>query len=195
MSVKNKSWRTKYFLLAPDENHDLNLFKELPDSHSVVDRLCEYLNLNEPDLEKTEYMLQFLSTPCSVTRLEKQRILQNHKSNMQKEKIQETKKKNNKFMCPIKKKFLNETKVIKYKQMDPIKEKVLNESKVLKYEQMDPIKKKFLNESKVLIKQWIQMKKTHIVREAETNSENSESYSNIQKEKIREITKGIIISV
>ena len=144
------SQRTKYFLLAADENREVNLFKELPDSRSVVDRLCEYLNLNEPDLQETEYMLQFLSIPCSVTRSEKRRILRNHKSNEQNEKIRETKKMNNKFMCPIKKKVLNESKVLKYKQMDPIKKKVLNESKVLKYKQIDPIKKKVLNESKVL---------------------------------------------
>ncbi len=154
------SKRTKYFLLAADESREVNLFKELPDSRSVVDRLCEYLDLNEPDLEETEYMLQFLSIPCSVTRSEKQKVLRNHKSNEQNEKIQETKKRNNKFMYTLKKKVINETKVIKYKQMDPIKKKVLNQSKLLKSKQIDPMKKKFLMNLKcVNTRKWILFKR------------------------------------
>ncbi len=105
--------------------------------------------MNEPDLEKTEYMLQFLSIPCSVTKSEKRGVLRNHKSNEKNEKIRETKRRNNKLVSH-QKKVINETKVIKYKQMDPIKKKVLNESKLLKSKQIDAIKKKVLNESKVL---------------------------------------------
>ena len=63
MSVKKKYKRTKYFLASPDETRELNLFKPLPDLHSVVGRLCDILNLNEPDLDDVEYMLQFLSIP------------------------------------------------------------------------------------------------------------------------------------
>ena len=40
--------RTKYFLLVANESGEVNLFKELPESRSVVDRLCKYPNLNEP---------------------------------------------------------------------------------------------------------------------------------------------------
>ena len=59
-SAETRSNRPKYFLLALGETRKLNLLKALPDPSSVVNRLCEYLNLNEPQLEQTEYILQFL---------------------------------------------------------------------------------------------------------------------------------------
>ena len=83
MSVKKENQRTKYFLVSPDETCELNLFKPLPDSHSFVSRLCDILNLNEPDLDEVEYILQFLSIPSELSKLERQRILQKHKSHDQ----------------------------------------------------------------------------------------------------------------
>ena len=59
ISVKREYQKTKYFLLAPDKMCELNLFKHL--SYSVVDRLCDILNLNEPDVDEAKYNLQFLS--------------------------------------------------------------------------------------------------------------------------------------
>ena len=59
VSVKKEYHRTKYFLAAPDETRELNLLKQLFDSNSVVDRLCDVLNLNEPDLKVAKYVLQF----------------------------------------------------------------------------------------------------------------------------------------
>ena len=55
MSVQKENQRTKYFIVSPDETHELNLFKPLPNSQSVVSRLCDILNLKEPDLDKVEY--------------------------------------------------------------------------------------------------------------------------------------------
>ena len=46
MSVKKENRRTKYFIVSLDETRELNLFKPLPNSHSVVGRLCDILNLN-----------------------------------------------------------------------------------------------------------------------------------------------------
>ena len=43
MSVKKEHQKKKYFLLAPDETRELNMFKQLPDSHCVVGRLCDVL--------------------------------------------------------------------------------------------------------------------------------------------------------
>ena len=75
MSVKKERQMTKYFIVSPDETRELNLFKQLPDSHSVVSRLRDILNLNEPDLDRVEYILQFLSIPSVLSKLERQRVL------------------------------------------------------------------------------------------------------------------------
>ena len=64
-SPEKQSNRTEYFLLAPDETCKLYLLEALPDPSSVVDKLCKYPNLNEPLMEQTEYIPQFLSIPCS----------------------------------------------------------------------------------------------------------------------------------
>ena len=83
MPVKKEYHRTKYFLVASDEMRELNLFKQLSDSNSVVDRLCDVLNLNEPDLKEAKYVLQFLSIPCVLPELERHRVKRKHKSNDQ----------------------------------------------------------------------------------------------------------------
>ena len=57
--------------------------------HSVVGRLCDVLNLNEPDLDKVEYILQFLSIPTVLTNLERQRVLRKHKSHDQQNTVRE----------------------------------------------------------------------------------------------------------
>ena len=59
MSVRKDNQGTKYFIVSPDETRELDFFKPLPNSHSVVGRLCDILNLNEPDLDKFEY-IQFV---------------------------------------------------------------------------------------------------------------------------------------
>ena len=124
--------------------------KALPDPSSDVNRLCEYLNLNEPQLEQTEYILQFLSIPCSVTKLEKQRLLRNHKSKEQKQKKKENNKRNYKCMRPIKKKVLNESKAMIYRAMSPSEKEVYDkrnrENKKIKYKQMDHIEKRTFSE-------------------------------------------------
>ena len=103
MSVKKEHQKKKYFLLAPDETRELNLFKQLPDSHSVVGRLCDVLNLNETDLDETKYVIQFLSIPCTLAKLEKRRILRKHKSNDPKTMVRANEKNNYKSMAPVKK--------------------------------------------------------------------------------------------
>ena len=121
MSVKKKNQKSKYFLLAPYETRKLNLFKQLPDSHSVVGRLCDVLNLNEPDLTEAKYIIQFLSIPCTLAKLERQRVLRKHKPNDQKKTVRENKSNNYRSMTPIKRKALLENLELKYKEMNPIK--------------------------------------------------------------------------
>ena len=141
MSVKKEYHRTKYFLVAPDEMRELNLFKQLSDSNSVVDRLCDVLNLNEPDLKEAKYVLQFLSIPCVLPELERHRVLRKHKSNDQLNTTRESKRNIYKSMSLVKKHEL------KYKEMDPIKKQALLENLELKYNNMDPVNKQILLEN------------------------------------------------
>ena len=123
MSVKRekKHHRTNYFLVAPDETRELNLFKQLSDSNSVVGRLCDVLNLNEPDLDEAKYVLQFLAVPCVLAKLERQRVLRKHKSNDQQNKVLENQRNNYKSMNPVKKQALFKKQELRYKEMNPIK--------------------------------------------------------------------------
>ena len=140
MSVKKEHQKKKYFLLAPDETRELNLFKQLPDSHSVVGRLCDVLNLNEPDLHEAKYIIQFLSIPCTLEKLERRRILRKHKSNDQKNMVRENKKNNYKSMSPVKKQALLENLELKYK-----------ENLHLKYKEMGPVRKKIFLEKQAMV--------------------------------------------
>ncbi len=78
--------------IASNETCQLNLSKELPDSRSVVDTLCDYFY--EPGLNETnyDYVLQFLSNLSTLTKSEKQKVLWKHKSNEQKEKVRQNQK-------------------------------------------------------------------------------------------------------
>ena len=134
MSVKKENQRTKYFIVSPDETRELNLFKPLPNSHSVVGRLCDILNLNEPDLEKVVYILQFLSIPSVLPKLERQRVLRKHKSNDQQNTVRENKRNNYKSMSFVQKQ-------LKYKEINPIKKQALFKKLEIKYHQMDPTSK------------------------------------------------------
>ena len=166
MSVKKEYKRTKYFLVSPDETRELNLFKQLTDSHSVVSRLCDILNLNEPHLDEVEYILQFLSIPSVLPKSERQRVLRKHKSNDQQNTVRENKRNDYKSkstvekqallkrlelkcdqMDPISKQNLLENLQLKYKEMDPINKQNHLENVHLKYKQMDPIKKQVLLEN------------------------------------------------
>ncbi len=59
MHVKKQNQRAKYFLLVFNETCQLNLSKELPDSRSVVDTLCDYFY--EPGLNETATMIMFFN--------------------------------------------------------------------------------------------------------------------------------------
>ena len=139
-----KSQRTKYFLLASNENCELYLSQKLCDSRSVVDKLCGYLSSDLSDHKETEYILQFLSTSCSLTKSEKLRVLRKHKSNVQRELMRKHKKMQNEAMSPTEKKILN---AVKYQKMDPIRKQAVLNNKRLKYERMDPTKKQVFLES------------------------------------------------
>ena len=114
------------------------MFKQLPDSHSVVGRLCDVLNLNKPDLDEAKYIIQFLSI------FEKQRILRKHNSNDQKNMVGENKKNNYSSMSPVKKQALLENLELKYKEQNPIKKQTYLANLHLKYNEMDPTKKQIL---------------------------------------------------
>ena len=141
MSVKKEYKRTKYFLVSPDETRELNLFKQLTDSHSVVSRLCDILNLNEPHLDEVEYILQFLSIPSVLPKSERQRVLRKHKSNDQQNTVRENKRNDYKSKSTVEKQALLKRLELKYDQMDPISKQNLLENLQLKYKEMDPINK------------------------------------------------------
>ena len=146
MSVKKEHQRRKYFLVSPDETRELNLFKELTDSHSVVSRLCDILNLNEPHLDEVEYILQFLSIPSVLPKSERQRVLRKHKSNDQQNTVRENKRNDYKSKSTVEKQALLKRLELKYEQMDPISKQNL-ENLHLKYKEMDPIRKQNLLEN------------------------------------------------
>ena len=141
ISVKKENQKTKYFIVSSDEMRELNLFKKLPDSHSVVDRLCDILNLNEPDLDEVEYILQFLSIPSVLTKLERKTVLQKHKSHNQQNMIREKQRNDYKSMSPVEKQALVKKHELKYKEINPIKKQALLKNEHLKYKEMDPINK------------------------------------------------------
>ena len=89
--------------------------------HSVISRLCDILNLNEPGLEEVEYMLQFLSIPSILPKLERQRVLQKHKSNDQQNTARENKRNAYKSMSPVEKQALVKKHKPKYKEMNSTK--------------------------------------------------------------------------
>ena len=122
----------------------MNLFKQLPDSYSVVGRLCDILNLNEPDVNEAKYTLQFLSIPCVLANSERQRILRKHKSNDQQNTIRENERNNYKELNPSKKQALLENLQLRYKEMGPIKKQTLFKKLELKYNEMDPTNKQIL---------------------------------------------------
>ena len=131
MSVKKEKQRTKYFIVSPDETHELiNLFTKLPDSHSVVGRLCDILNLNKPDLDEVEYVFQFLSIPSVLTNLERQTVLRKHKSHNQQNMICENKRNDYKSMRPVEKQALVKKHELKYREMNPIKKQALLKTNV-----------------------------------------------------------------
>ena len=165
MSVKKEHQKKKYFLLAPDETRELNLFKQLPDSHCVVGRLCDVLNLNEPDLHEAKYIIQFLSIPCTLAKLERRRILRKHKSNDQKNRVRENKKNNYKSMSPAKKLALLENLELKYKEQNPMKKQTALENLQLKYKEMDPVRKKIFLEKQAMVYKAMDSSKKEAYRE------------------------------
>ena len=137
VSVKKEHQRTKHFLVSPDETSELNLFKQLTDSHSVVGRLCDILNLNEPHLDEVEYILQFLSISSVLPKSERQRVLRKYKSNDQQNTVHENKRNNYKSKSTVEKQALLKRLELKYDQMDPISKQNLLENLHLKYKEMD----------------------------------------------------------
>ena len=141
MSVKKEYKKTKYFLVSPDETRELNLFKQLTDLHSVVGRLCDILNLNEPHLDEVEYILQFLAIPSVLPKPERQKVLRKHKSNDEQNTVRENKRNDYKSKSTVEKQALLKRLELKYDQMDPISKQNLLENLQLKYKEMDPINK------------------------------------------------------
>ena len=147
ISVKKEYKRTKYFLVSPDETRELNLFKQLTDLHSVVGRLCDILNLNEPRLDEVEYILQFLTIPSVLSKSERQRVLRKHKSNDEQNTVRENKRNDYKSKSTVVKQALLKRLELKYDQMNPISKQNLLENLHLKYKEMDPIWKQNLLEN------------------------------------------------
>ena len=189
MSVKREKehHRTNYFLVAPDETRELNLFKQLSDSNSIIGRLCDVLNLNEPDLDEAKYVLQFLAVPCVLAKLERQRVLRKHKSNDQQNKVLKNQRNNYKSMNPVKKQALFKKQELKYKEINPIKKQALLEGLEVKYKQMHPTKKQVLLENlQVKYKEMEPLKKIFLEKQAKVYKAMDSS----EKEGYRERNRG-----
>ena len=107
-NINKKKQVTKYFILSSGETRELNLLKPLLDSNSVVARFFDILDLNYPGLEETKYAVQFLLCMNTIKKSEKQKLLRKHKSNKQKEKVCENKRKAYKFLDIRKEHLCNE---------------------------------------------------------------------------------------
>ena len=119
--VRAKKQKTKYYFIACAETNELNLFNALPDAHSAVNRLCEICgNLKE---ETMKYFVQCLSSPTTLAKSEKQKVMRKHKSIRQKERIRVNKRKYHRTVSPVKKKALPENMVLKYNKLDSFEKK------------------------------------------------------------------------
>ena len=137
---------------------ELNLLKPLHDTNSVVARFCDVLDLNYPGLEETKYAVQFLLCVNTIEKSEKQKLLRKHKSNKQKEKVCENKRKAYKFLDVRKEHLCNENSC-KYKKIK------LREKKVLQSKETDPFEKKRLAAIKkdLNTREWTPIKRKHLI--------------------------------
>ena len=103
-------------------------------------RLCDILNLNATDIDQADYILQFLSVPCTLEKLERQRILRKHKSNNQQNTVLENRERNNYMsMSPAKKQAFVKKAETNIQKTGP-RQAVL-ENLHLRYKEMDPANK------------------------------------------------------
>jgi hypothetical protein len=72
--IVNQRQQTKYFILSSSETCELNLLKLFSDPHPLVSRLCDILELTDPNIEEAEYLIQFLSCKSTLTKSEKQKV-------------------------------------------------------------------------------------------------------------------------
>ena len=96
-------------------------------------RLCDILNLNATDTDQADYILQFLSVPCTLEKLERQRILRKHKSNDQQNTVLENQRNNYMSMSPAKKQAFVKKRELMYKKLDPVKKQAVLENLHLRY--------------------------------------------------------------
>ena len=106
--VRAKKQKTKYYFIACAETNELNLFNVLPDAHSVF---------------HSKYFVQCLSSPTTLAKSEKQKVMRKHKFIRQKERIRVNKRKYHRTVSPVKKKALPENMVLKYNKLDSFEKK------------------------------------------------------------------------
>ena len=170
--INRKRPTTKYFIISSAETRELNLFKELPDPHFVVARLCDVLDFNDPNVQEVKYIIQFLSSSSTLKKSEKQKVQRKHKSTKQSKLYKERLRNKNalkykemdfgkkrelsiknslkyKEMERGKKSELRKKNALKYKEMESGKKSELRKKNALKFKEVDPTKKKVINKNKV----------------------------------------------
>ena len=152
--INRKRPTTKYFIISSAETRELNLFKELPDPHFVVARLCDVLDFNDPNVQAVKYIIQFLSSSSTLKKSEKQKVQRKHKSTKQsklyKERLCNKNALKYKEMDSGKKRELSITNSLKYKEMERVKKSELRKKNALKYKEMESGKKSELRKKNSL---------------------------------------------
>ena len=83
---------TKYFLIGYFADKELNVFEKFDNINAVVDILCKIVQ-EKLLSHQTQYNIQFISCSCELTKSQKNKVLQNHKSLLQSNFVQSENKK------------------------------------------------------------------------------------------------------
>ena len=66
--------KTKYFILACDENCELVLYTNADDPHCITALYCDLLNSFDPEIQDVPYTIQFLSISSTLTKSNKHTV-------------------------------------------------------------------------------------------------------------------------
>ena len=134
----SKSKQTKYFILSSNEGCELNLLKPFTDPLLRVGRFCDILHLTDPDIKEVDYLIRFLSCQSTLTKSEKQKILQ---------KLRYTEQK--KYYVKLGEKDISIWILYTRKpfaiKMDLDRKNKLFQKNQLKHKKMDPVEKRACN--------------------------------------------------
>ena len=58
----------------------METFKPFSDPHPLVSRLCDKLQLNDPNINEVNYLIHFFSCQSTLTKSEKRKAQRKHKN-------------------------------------------------------------------------------------------------------------------